>query len=485
MQNRQIPLLLILAVLWAAGCRKPETTASEAGKKAPDTVVLTPGSVEADPGGGMYTVTVTAPFRPSVGGAPTWVEVQWSSFDTEKYTTDLTLHVSANGPRERTAELIVSAGSLRQTLVLTQAGAPVPETDKSRISPVPTNPKAGIQARKLYSFLLDQYGNRTLSGAHSASSHYNDYVNLIYDRTGRHPALASYDFIFLQYSPTPSNWEWKRDYTDISEQKEHWNAGGIPCYMWHWNAPKDEVTFRQNLTGSGGYGFYCPGSNNGESETPFDIREALKEGTWQHEFILADLDEVAITFQKLKDEGIPVLFRPLHEAAGNYTRYNPAGGAWFWWGRYGASCCKQLWALMRERLENYHGLDNILWVWTVNVAEGYEDAAMEWYPGENQVDILGIDTYRNDTGLRTDAFRFLQSVCGGKKMLTLSECGNIPSPEMNILDGAPWLWFDAWPKTKDNAPILSGYGELNTESYWKSLMNSPRVLTRETMPSLK
>ena len=248
--------------------------------------------------------------------------------------------------------------------------------------------------------------------------------------------------------------------------------------MWHWNAPKDETTFRNNDASEGNYGFYCPGAHNGDGETYFDIREALKEGTWQHEFILADIDEIAITLKKLQDEDIPILFRPLHEAAGNYTRYNPEGGAWFWWGRYGASYCKQLWNLIQDRLQKVHGLNNILWVWTMDVAPGYESAAAEWYPGDDRVDFVGFDVYEENTGAKTEAFNFMQTVTGGKKILTVSECGNIPSPEENLSAGLPWSWFMVWPTS--NPVNINGY-RLNTNAYWKSLMSSDFVYTRENM----
>lgn len=477
--------IILLAAGIVAGCGSSGTGGGNENGQAVKEITLEPGTIVADPSGGSYEVTVTAPFRPTLGNVPLWISAEFTSVNSAQHRMALTLTVQPNGVTDRKAEIALSAGTAKNMLTVAQKGNPAPGIDKSAISKVPTNPNAGEPARKLYSFLLDNYGVKTLSGAHSGHSQTNDFVNLVGQVTGKHPVVASYDFIFLQFSPTPANWGWKRDYTDITEQKEHWNAGGIPCYMWHWNAPRDEETFRNNITGDGRYGFYCPGSNSGSSETEFDIREALKEGTWQHEFIKADLDEITITFKKLQDEGIPVLFRPLHEAAGNYTRYNPAGGAWFWWGRYGASYCKQLWAFMRDYLENHNGLNNIIWVWTVDVKEGYLDAAKEWYPGDDLVDILGCDTYQDNTGLRSDNFQFMQGVCGGRKILTISECGNIPSPEKNILAGCPWSWFDAWPKTIDDEVVITGHGTLNTEDYWKSIMSSEYVITREDMPSLK
>ena len=49
--------------------------------------------------------------------------------------------------------------------------------------------------------------------------------------------------------------------------------------------------------------------------------------------------------------------------------------------------CKTLWRLMFDRLVNYHGLNNLIWVWTTSAS----DDAATWYPGDDYVDILGMD----------------------------------------------------------------------------------------------
>lgn len=480
-------LIALAAALAFGSCEPKQEPEPVVVDDAPKELTLSAAAFEVAQAGQTLSLTVTAPTRPSVTGLPAWIAFKDGTFKDYKVTFGLV--VAENTAYEgREVTLTVNAGTLSQTLHISQAAAekPVPpQMDKSKIAKAPLNPNAGEAARKLYTFLLEQYGEKTLSGVQSSMSHINDFVDAVYKATGKHPALAGYDFIYLQFSPTPSSWSWKQDYTDISAQKEHWNAHGIISYMWHWNVPESESVFRGS--GTDGYGFYTPGANNGYGETPFDIREALKEGTWQHECILSDIDEIAVTFKLLQEAGIPVLFRPLHEAAGNYTRYNPGGGAWFWWGRYGASCCKQLWNLLRDRLEGHHGLNNLLWVWTMDVSPGFEDAAAEWYPGDDKVDIVGADIYESNIGVKETQFEFLLKVTGGKKILTVSECGNIPSPAENIQAGKPWSWFLVWPSADNdgNIQLTPASWNLNTLDYWKSLMSNPYVYTRETMPSLK
>ena len=355
----------------------------------------------------------------------------------------------------------------------------------SDLNPVKTlvNPKASKEAQNVYRFLLEQSGKKTLSGVQSSHSHKNDFVDAVYNHTGKHPALAGYDFLFLQFSPTPDNWSWVQNYNDISAPKEQWAANGLVNYMWHWNVPNTKADWDNGLNNYNfdGYAFYC-------DKTSFDIREALKEGTWQHDFIMKDIEEVAGYLQLLENENIPVIWRPLHEAAGNYNLYGP-NGAWFWWGRHGAEPCKQLWRLLYDQLVNVYGLDNLIWVWTVDVTKGAEDQYIDWYPGDEYVDILGVDIYETNTEAKTRQYQAMVDMTKGKKLVTVSECGNIPDPAKCMAAGNKWSWFMVWCNSDSNGNIVltpsDGNFNLNTGDYWKQVMSSPYVLTRESMPNLK
>ncbi len=345
------------------------------------------------------------------------------------------------------------------------------------------NPKAGKEAQNVYNFLLEQSGKKTLSGIQSSHSHRNDMVDFIYENTGKHPALAGYDFLFLQYSPTPEGWSWVQDYSNISAMKEQWENNGLVNYMWHWNVPNSEQAWKNGLENGNfdGYAFYT-------NKTSFDIKEALKEGTWQHEFIMKDIEEVAGYLQLLEDENIPVIWRPLHEAAGNYDLYGP-NGAWFWWGRGGAEPCKQLWRLLYDQLVNVYGLDNLIWVWTVDVTKGAENQYLDWYPGNEYVDILGVDIYESNTDAKSRQYQALVDLTKGKKLVTVSECGNIPDPAKCMQAGNKWSWFMVWCMTDENGNLALNTPDanfnLNTLEYWRKVMGSPYVINRESMPNLK
>ena len=343
------------------------------------------------------------------------------------------------------------------------------------------NPSASQQAKKVYEFLLQQSGKKTLSGTMSGSSNSNDFADLIYSNVGKYPALTGYDFIFLQYSPTPENWSWKVNYNDISAAREQWNNNGLVSYMWHWNVPTSESAWK-NGTEKGdytGYAFYS-------DKTAFDIKEALKEGTWQNQFLMKDIEEVASYLKNLRDAGIPVIWRPLHEAAGNYNLYSD-NGAWFWWGKGGAEPCKQLWRLLYDQFTNVHGLNNLIWVWTVDATAGCEDQYDDWYPGDDVVDIVGVDIYENNTDAKTRQFQALVDVTKGNKLVSVSECGNIPDPDKCFAQGNAWSWFMVWCTYDENNNLALSNKDwnLNTKTWWSTVMGSKYVINREDMPNLK
>lgn len=337
-----------------------------------------------------------------------------------------------------------------------------------------SNKNASQQAKNVYRFLLEQSGKKILTGAQSeGTANNNAHIDLIASKTGKHPALAGYDFLFLQYSPTPQGWTWIVNYSDMSAPIEHWNAGGLVNYMWHWNVPNSEADWKN---GTDNYKF--EGYNFYSDKTSFSITEALKEGTWQHDFIMQDMAKVAGYLKILRDAGVPVIWRPLHEAAGNYNLYNKKNNAWFWWGRGGAEACKLLYRLMRDTFEKEYGLNNLIWVWTLDATQGAEAEWADWYPGDEYVDIVGVDIYEDNTSAKTRQYQACVDLTQGRKLVTISECGNIPEPAACLDAGNKWNWFLVWSSNAEEY-------KFNTDTYWKKIMDDSRTLARENMPSLK
>lgn len=113
----------------------------------------------------------------------------------------------------------------------------------------------------------------------------------------------------------------------------------------------------------------------------------LLPGGSHHEKFKAILDDVADFFKDIKgqdDEAVPVIFRPWHEHT----------GGWFWWGV--RSCTRRqyidLWRFTVEYLRDTKDVHNLLYAYSPSAYisdAGYLDR----YPGDDYVDIFGLDCY--------------------------------------------------------------------------------------------
>ena len=491
---KRITKILLLFCLLMAGCQEPLESEAFGG---PELVSCTPEDGAAGVAGTQLTMKLTFDQNikcPSDQQGRINVDGGASIADIRAFNTDLTITITGlEDGSGKTYNVMIPQGAvlgfkqnqepaldIRTSFTMKYVEPYVPAV----LDPVKSlvNPNASQQAKNVYAFLLEQSGKKTLSGVQSSHCNTNDFVDAVHKLTGKHPALAGYDFLFLQYSPTPENWSWVRNYNDISAPKEQWQNNGLVNYMWHWNVPDSKAAWDKGLNeyNFDGYSFYT-------DDTSFDIREALKPGTWQNEFIMKDIEEVAGYLQLLEDENIPVIWRPLHEAAGNFGLYEGGGGAWFWWGNHGPEPCRQLWRLLYDQLVNVHGLDNLIWVWTVDIAKGHEARNLEWYPGDEYVDIVSFDVYEGNTDAKTYQYQALLDMTGGRKLVTVSECGNIPDPAKCMQAGNKWSWFMVWPSADSEGNIIMtpDSWSLNTADYWKKVMSSPYIMNREQMPNLK
>ncbi|MDR2474873.1 MAG: Ig-like domain-containing protein [Bacteroidales bacterium] len=314
------------------------------------------------------------------------------------------------------------------------------------------------EAISLYAFLHENYGKKILSGTMANVSWNINEAEWVFKHTGKYPALNGFDYIHLYASP--ANWI---DYGNTKVVEDWWNARGIVSCMWHWNVP--------TANGSNIYAFYTPGS--GAPSTVFDIARAVQEGTDENSIIKADLNRIADYLLLLKQKNIPVLWRPLHEAA----------GGWFWWGAKGPTPCKALWKLMFDVFDA-KGLNNLIWVWT---AEPNDDA---WYPGDEYVDIVGRDIYN-----KTAASVLFSEYSSLKarypdKLITLSECGNVAGIPEQWNAGAIWSWFMTWYDYERTANTASpAFNQIDhahaTAAFWQKAFASDRVISRDKMPDLK
>lgn len=329
--------------------------------------------------------------------------------------------------------------------------------------PVTANTEA---AKKLYSYFLEQYGQKTLSSVMANVNWNNECAEKVKTLTGKYPAMNCYDFIHICFSPT--NWI---DYTNIKPVQEWHDAGGIVQLMWHFNVPKSQGN-TSDVT--------CT-----PSETTFKAANALTSGTWENKWFYEQMDKVAASILKLQEAGIAATWRPFHEAAGNYY-HKPSWGAWFWWGADGADTYKKLWTTMYDYFKQ-KGINNLIWVWTTqnyngNSAEYDNDAA--YYPGDQYVDIVARDLYGCTAKQNQQEFTEIQQRYPNK-MVVLGECGqNNGTDPAKMADlwakGAKWGHFMVWYQGSQGAT-----GTMCSDAWWKDAMSSASVITRDQLPNLQ
>lgn len=331
-------------------------------------------------------------------------------------------------------------------------------------------PNSSAQAIKVYNFLRDNYGVNAISGAMSNVSWNINEAIWVNQHTGKYPAIATFDYIHLPYSP--ANWI---DYSKTGFIEDWWNSNGLVSASWHWLVPPAEgVTDITKFT-------YKP------EETTFSAANAVIEGTWENTFIKADLAKMAGYLKLLRDKNIPVIWRPLHEAAGNTYEFN-GGTAWFWWGTKGGTAYKNLWVYMFNYFKA-EGLNNLIWVWTTQTKDN------PYFPGESYVDIVGRDLYPPSPKVVSDAaycqsqFETIQTEYP-TLMVAMSEFGDADNFSSQWSAGAKWSFFMPWydydrTLTPGSAEFSKTDHIYAPAAWWNSAIALDYVITRDEMPSLK
>lgn len=309
------------------------------------------------------------------------------------------------------------------------------------------------QIQLLMRYLASQYGQKTLSGQqHEVSSNLAFPGQSYLDKSGGVvPAIRGSDFI--DYSP--SRTQHGANPRNETEQSIQWaeQTGGIVTMMWHWNAPTDLIDQPGNEWWRGFYSY----------ATTFDLPGALANPSGEdYQLILRDIDAIAVELQKFEDAGVPVIWRPLHEAQ----------GAWFWWGDHGPEAFKELWHLMYDRLTNVHGLHNLIWEYT---SVGMSDDFFDWYPGDDVVDMIGADVYTDPTSSMSGEWYDLLDQFNGRKMIALSETGTLPDPEVMDQWGIEWSYFSPW-----NGTFVDAFSAADLQA----TLGHEDIITLEELPAL-
>ncbi|PTN10134.1 glycosyl hydrolase [Mangrovibacterium marinum] len=378
-----------------------------------------------------------------------------------------TVTIQASGLQKGNSyELVIPAGVIQgPTKVGTSEITIHFSTEEEVVSEITTSlavANPSTEAQHVYDFLLENYGTKIVSSTMANVNWNVNEAEWVHQHTGKYPAMAAFDYI--HFIESPANWI---DYTNTTVVEDWWNNNGLVAASWHWRVPASE--------GSSTYTYATDATN-------FSTANATVEGTWENDVVKADLAKMAAYLKLLQAKNIPVIWRPLHEAAGNIYEFT-GGTAWFWWGNDGAEAYKALWKYVFDYFEA-EGLNNLIWVWTTQTKD------QAFYPGDDYVDIVGRDVYNNaDASDIAAEFQSIQETYP-TKMVTLSECGSVATISDQWSAGAQWSFFMPWydyDRTVDvnSAAFTSTDHEHANAAWWTDAVANTAVITRDEMPDLK
>ncbi|MCR4733393.1 MAG: glycoside hydrolase family 26 protein [Treponema sp.] len=290
--------------------------------------------------------------------------------------------------------------------------------------------EAGDNTKYVMSFLKNRvYGKHIITGIMDCA--WSNQINMdekVFKDTGYHTGLMGFDFMELTKADSRS---WYNP-NQVIKARDWWYRGGLVAFCWHWFDPSkssargasykpEEITFR----------------------IPWDdANKKLDTESEDFKYIQKDLDTVAGYLAQLQKYGVVVIWRPMHEAAGNYGKYNGAGKAWFWWGAEGPEPYKALYRYMFDYYTKEKGLHNLIWLWN--------GQAKDWYPGDEYVDLVGYDIYEDlrlshvNHNDRISVYNNLMDWCGSSKMACISEGGFVPATKPLMESEAKWLFYMIW-----------------------------------------
>jgi len=257
--------------------------------------------------------------------------------------------------------------------------------------------------------------------------------------TGSHPAMLGLDFHVLTHKDT----EYRRLETArlVRTVKDMYKRGGIITFCWHMANPVNG------------------GSYEWQSNPQLAVREILPGGKANGTY-RSYLRRMRDFLRRCNDSGgkpIPIIFRPFHEFDGD----------WFWWGKGHATADEfiQLWRYTVDYLRNDLKVHQLLFAYSPDCRFQNKSDYMTHYPGDDYVDILGMDNYwdfRPDGANDPAAASLKMSIVSGiaqdrGKIAALTETGleRISDPDwftqvlQPMLRKSPLAYFMLWRNADD------------------------------------
>lgn len=282
------------------------------------------------------------------------------------------------------------------------------------------------------------FGNQLVEDANRG---YERLFEGLDDATTHKPAVLSIDYehdrIFSADELLEAN----------DQLKIHWDEGGIVSISWMPLSP----WVAEPAAGQPSSLLYA---NAGD----VDLADLLDDSTEVYEAWTEKLDQIAAALQDLKDQNVPVLWRPLPEMNKNI----------YWWGTQAsnptsatdASLFTDVWEDMYDYLTKTKGLNNLIWVYSpgespTNTTSREKDVGWA-YPGEDFVDVVAGIT-------RSDSLQIkdYQALVDLERPVGMAEYSPTPAEVGGTLSGTVKA-FDA----RTYADRL--HGSYKAVSYWVS-----------------
>ena len=186
--------------------------------------------------------------------------------------------------------------------------------------------------------------------------------------TGSHPAVIGVDLSRFT-GVTPGEAQKVKD--DLRKNvADTYNRGGVTTVAWHFSNPV-----------SGG-GFYWK-----DSVSLPAVRYIIPGGDAHEQYkeILKGIAEWANSVIGSDGRTVPMIFRPYHEFDGD----------WFWWGRSHSTVdeFKTLWKFTVSYLRDSLNVHTFIYAFSPDNLFLSEETFLERYPGDEWVDMVGMDNY--------------------------------------------------------------------------------------------
>lgn len=294
------------------------------------------------------------------------------------------------------------------------------------------DPNATTETRALYANL------RKISDEHILFGHQDDLAygfkwidepgrSDVMEVAGSYPAVYGWELGHLEHGA-----EVNLDNVNFEKMKswiiEGHQRGGIITISWH----MDNIV---------------TGGSTWDIEHDYNVVAEMIPGGDKHDDYKIWLDRFYVFIQDLisideqgNDYVIPIIFRPWHEH----------NGGWFWWGKGNTTeeDFISLWRFTVEYLRDVKGINNLIWAYSSHRMpidiDNFEQDYNYGYPGDDYVDIIGLDNYwdvghpKNITPkeLQKEYFkrslRYTVKIAQEKnKIAALTETGRETIPEAN------------------------------------------------------